>query len=124
MADRRKVIFCYESTSRLVLRGYKLVRRPSGVSRYDSRYIIKTVKHPKSVMVWGVFSEDKGRGGIYFLPKNVTMRGLRMYVNINIPLLLMCIVALFILFHQAINRSHGPGWYQAPWFWSTGHTGR
>ena len=75
MADWRKVIFCYESTSRLVLRGYKLVRSPSGVSRYDSRYIIKTVKHPKSVMVWGVFSGDKGRGGLYFLPKSVTMRG-------------------------------------------------
>ena len=75
MADWRKVIFCYESTSRLVLRGYKLVRRPSGVSRYDSKYIIKTVKHPKSVMVWGVFSGDKGRGGLYFLPQNVHERG-------------------------------------------------
>ena len=75
MADWGKVMFCNESTSRLVLRGYKLVRRPSGVSRYDSRYIIKTVKHPKSVMVWGDFSGDKGRGGLYFFPKNVTMRG-------------------------------------------------
>ena len=42
MADWRKVMFCNESSSRLVLRGYKLVRRPSGVSRYDSMYIIKT----------------------------------------------------------------------------------
>ena len=78
MADWRKVIFCNESTSRLVLRGYnyyKVVRRPSGVSRYDSRYISKTVKHPKSIMVWGVFSGDKGRWGLYFLPTNVTMRG-------------------------------------------------
>ena len=75
MADWRKVMFCDESTSRLVLRGYKLVHRPSGVSRYDSRYIIKTVKHPKSVMVKGAFSGDKSRGGLYFLPKNVTMRG-------------------------------------------------
>ena len=75
MADWRKVMFCNESTSRLVLRGYKLVRRPSGVSRYDTRYIIKTVKHPKSVMVWGDFSGDKGRGGLYFIPKKVTMRG-------------------------------------------------
>ena len=75
MADWRKVMFCNESTSRLVLRGYKLVRRPSGVSRYNSRYIIKTVKHPKSVMVWGDFSGDKGRGGLYFIPKKVTMRG-------------------------------------------------
>ena len=74
MADWNKVVFCDKSTSRLVLRGYKLVRRPSGVSRYDSRYIIKTVKHPKSVMMRGVFSGDNGRGGLYFLPKNVTMR--------------------------------------------------
>ena len=75
MADWGKVMFCNESTSRLVLRGYKLVRRPSGVSRYDSRYIIKTVKHPKSVMVWGDFSGEKGREGLCFIPKKVTMRG-------------------------------------------------
>ena len=59
-------MFCDESTFRLVLRGYKMVGRPSGVSRYDSRYIIKTVKHPKIVMVWGDFSGYKGRGGFYF----------------------------------------------------------
>ena len=75
MADWRKVIFSDESKFRLDLGRYKLVRRPSGVSRYDSRYIIKTVKHPKSVMMWGAFSGDNGRGGLYFLPKNVTMRG-------------------------------------------------
>ena len=75
MADGRKVMFSDESTFRLVRGRYKLVRRPSGVSRYDSRYIIKTVKHPKSVMVWGDFGEDKGRGDLYFLPNNVTMRG-------------------------------------------------
>ena len=38
MADWRKVMFCNESTSRLVLRRYKLVRRPSGVSRYGSHH--------------------------------------------------------------------------------------
>ena len=75
MADWRKVMFCDESTSRFVLRGYKLVRRPSGVSRSDSMYVIKNVKQPKSVMVWCAFSGDKGRVGLYFLPKNVTMRG-------------------------------------------------
>ena len=66
MADWRKVMFSDESTSRLVLRWYKLVRRPSEVSRYDSRYIIKTVKHPKSVMVWDAFSGDKGKGVYIF----------------------------------------------------------
>ena len=75
MADWGEVMFSDESTFRLVREQYKLVRRPSGVSRYDSRYIIKTVKHPKSVMVWGAFREDKGRGDLYFLPNNVTMRG-------------------------------------------------
>ena len=75
MADWRKVMFSDESTFRLVRGGYKLVRRPQGVSRYDSKYTIKTVKHPESVMVWGAFSGNKGRGGLYFLPKNVTMRG-------------------------------------------------
>ena len=75
MSDWRKVMFCNKSTSRLVLRGYKLVRRPSGVSRYDSRYIIKTVEHPKNVMVWGDFSGDNGRGGLYCILKKVTMRG-------------------------------------------------
>ena len=75
MADWKKVMFCDESTSWLILRRYKMVRRPSGVSRYDSRYIIKTVKHHKSVMVRGAFSGDKGRGGLYFLLKNATMRG-------------------------------------------------
>ena len=75
MRDWRNVMFCDESTSQLVLRGYTLVRKPSGVSRYESRYIIKTVKHPQSVMVWGAFIGDKCRGGLNLFPKNVTMRG-------------------------------------------------
>ena len=68
MADWRIVMFCDESLPRLVLRGYKLVRRPLGVSGYDFRYIIKTVKHPKNVMVWAAFTGDKGRGGFIFSP--------------------------------------------------------
>ena len=75
MADWRKVMFSDESTFRLVRGRYKLVRRPSGVSRYDFRYIIKTVKHPKNVMMWGAFSGGKARGYIYFLPNNVTIKG-------------------------------------------------
>ena len=76
MADWRKVMFSNESTSRLVLRGYKLVRRPSGVSRYDSRNIIKTVKHPRASWC-GVISVEIRVEGVYFFifPKNVTMRG-------------------------------------------------
>ena len=74
MADWIKVMFSDESTFRLVRGGYKLVRKPQGVSRYDSKYTIKAVKHPESVMVWGAFSGDEGPGGFYFLPKNITMR--------------------------------------------------
>ena len=66
MADWRKVLFSDESTFQLVRGRYKLVRGLSGVSRYDSRYIIKTLKHPKRVMVLGAFSGDKGRGFYIF----------------------------------------------------------
>ena len=66
MTAWRKVMFYDGSTSRLVRGGYKLVHRDSGVSRYDSRYIIKTVKRPKSVMVLGAFSGYKGGRGLYF----------------------------------------------------------
>jgi hypothetical protein len=52
------------------------VRRPNGSNCFDPRYTAKTVKHPDSVMVWGCFSA-KGRGCIYFLPKNATMNGER-----------------------------------------------
>ena len=68
MADWRKVMFCNESTSRLVLRGYNLVRRPSGVSRYDSRYIIKTVKYPPRASWCGVISVRIRLEGVYIFP--------------------------------------------------------
>ena len=53
------------------------MRRPEGSDRFDSRYTTKTVKHPDSVMVWGCFTGSVGRGGLFFLPKNVTMNGER-----------------------------------------------
>ena len=49
------------------------MRRPSTVSRYLSKYTVKTVKHPASVMIWGCFSGRGGRGSLFFLPKNETM---------------------------------------------------
>lgn len=64
-----------KSTFQLVRGASKVVRRPSTVSRYDPQYTVKTIKHPDSVMIWGCFSGEKGRGGLYFLPKNVTMKG-------------------------------------------------
>jgi hypothetical protein len=46
------------------------IRSPQGSNRYDSRYTVKTVKHPDSIMVWGSFSGTLGSAGLYFLPKN------------------------------------------------------
>lgn len=67
-------MFSDESTFRMFRAGSKTVRRPGSVSRYDPRYTVKTVKHPDSVMLWGAFSGNKGRGWLYFLPKNATMK--------------------------------------------------
>ena len=44
------------------------------MSQYDPRYTIKAVKHPESLTVWEYFSDAKGRGGLYFFPKNVTVK--------------------------------------------------
>jgi transposase len=71
------VMFSDESTFRIINSRSTKVRRPSTVSRYKQRYTITTVKHSPSVMVWGCFSGQKGRGGLYFLPKNCTMNGER-----------------------------------------------
>ena len=64
-----------ESTFRLVRGVPKLVWCPSTASRYDSTFIFKTIKHTASVIVWSAFSGKKGRAGMYFLSKNVTMKG-------------------------------------------------
>ena len=70
----RKVMFSDESTFPLVKRQSKVIRRPINVPRHDPRYTVKTAKHSDGVMVWGAFSGTHGRGGLYLLPKNVTMR--------------------------------------------------
>ncbi|XP_072401695.1 uncharacterized protein [Diabrotica undecimpunctata] len=70
----KKVMFSDESTFRLIKGSSKFVRRPNTASRYDSKFTVKTVKYPKSVMAWGAFSGNKGRARLYFLTKNVTMR--------------------------------------------------
>jgi len=49
------------------------VRRPIN-QRYNSRYVVPTVKQAPTTMVWGCFS-GKGRGAIWFMPKNTTING-------------------------------------------------
>lgn len=53
-------------------KGAMFVRRLPG-TRYDPNNCVATVKHSPSVMVWGSFSAC-GRGNLWFLPPNTTMR--------------------------------------------------
>jgi transposase len=75
--DWSKVMYSDESTFRCMRATMKRMRRPVGSDRFDSRYTVKTVKYPASLMVWACFSGSYGRGGIFFLPPNVTMNGER-----------------------------------------------
>ena len=74
-------MFSDESTFTLVRGVPKMVRLPSNASRYDPKFTVETMKHPGCVMVWGAFSRNRGRAGVYFLPKNITMKG---SIHINI----------------------------------------
>ena len=71
--DWMKVMFSDESSFNVVRCKARKVRRPVG-ERFNPKFITPTVKHPESVMVWGCFSGVGGRGGLFFLPKKVTMR--------------------------------------------------
>ena len=71
-----KVMFSDESRFVTFSNRRRSVRRPLGSDRNDPRFTQKTVKHPASVMVWGCFSA-KGRGGLRFLEKGVTMNSER-----------------------------------------------
>lgn len=77
----KKVMFSDEITFKLVRGGSKIVHRPSTASRYDLKCTIKTIKHPDDITMWGAFSGNKGRGGLYFFPKNLTMKASN-YVNV------------------------------------------
>jgi hypothetical protein len=79
-ADWGNVMYLDESTFRCIWSIKFRVRRTPGFNRLDSWYTVKTVKHPDSVMVWGYFTGDVGRGGLYFLPKNATMNSERYQV--------------------------------------------
>ena len=57
------------------------VIHPKVSLRYDKNFTLKTMRHPTSVMVWGCYSGNMGKGDLNFLPKNVTMRGDN-YVNV------------------------------------------
>lgn len=70
----RKVLFSDESTFKCVRPRPRRIRRPKNSNRCSPQYTCKTVKHPDGVMVWGSFSGTLGRAGLFFLPKNMTMK--------------------------------------------------
>ena len=72
-----KVSYTDESTFRLFRGGIKYVRRRAGSDRFDQKFTRKTVKHPGSVMAWGMFDGAAGRGGLDFLKKGTTMNATR-----------------------------------------------
>ena len=66
----KKVMFSDESNFQVFRMGSTTVPRPRTSDRFERRYTVPTVKHPESVILWGRFSGNKERGGLYFLPKN------------------------------------------------------
>jgi hypothetical protein len=67
------VMFSDESTFSQFSSYVRHVRRPPG-QRYNLRYVVPTVKQAPTVMVWAGFS-GRGRGGMWFMPKNTTING-------------------------------------------------
>ncbi len=95
------VMFSDESTFRTMRIVQRLVTRPIGSYRYNSKYMVKTMKHPNSIMVWSCFTGKMGRGGLYFLPKDTTMNGER-YIN-------MLFMALHWATHSLPHLKEGEG---------------
>jgi hypothetical protein len=64
------------STFRVIRVMRTLVRRPIRSNCYSRQFMVKTIKHLDSGMVWGSFS-PAGHGGFYFLPRNTMMNAER-----------------------------------------------
>jgi len=62
-----------ESNFQVFKMGSTTVRCPRSSDRFGPWYTVPTIKHPQLVMVWGCFSGEKGKGDLYFLPKNKKM---------------------------------------------------
>ena len=62
-------MFSDESTFTLVRGVLKMVRRVVNQSQCDPKLTIKAMRDPGSVIVWGVFSKNLGRAGLYSLLK-------------------------------------------------------
>ena len=67
VSDWENVLWTDESTFQQFGTCVRHVRRPPG-QQLNQRYVVQTMKHPPSQMIWGA-------AGLYFLPKNTTMNG-------------------------------------------------
>jgi hypothetical protein len=77
--DWMQVMFSDESTFSQFRSTTKQVRRPKN-QRYNIRYVVPTVKKAPTTMIWASFC-GRGRGGIWFMPKNTTING-QVYLSI------------------------------------------
>ena len=78
-ADWHRVMFSDETTVSQYNYNQKYVRRPPG-KRYDSKYVIGTVKFPAKTMIWGSIAAS-GRGSLWFAPPSSTING-RAYLSL------------------------------------------
>lgn len=95
--DWQKVMFSDESTFSQFGTHLHRVRRPAN-ERYNSRYTIKTIKHPQKIMVWGCFSAS-GRGTLHFMKQGETVNA-RKYIEVLEDRL------------SATMTIHGTTWFQ------------
>lgn len=78
-ADWEAVMFSDECTVCQFQTHATTIRRPPN-SRYNKRYVLPTVKHPESVMIWGSITA-RGRAGLWFLPPKTTMNA-KIYLDL------------------------------------------
>lgn len=71
----RRVLWSDESAIQSFGSRILRIRRPS-CQRYNPRYVVSSMKHPESVMVWGCLS-SQGRSALSFIPPKVTLNGER-----------------------------------------------
>lgn len=69
--DWQKVLFSDECMIKQFANYSQHVRRPTG-KRYNPRFVVPTVKHSPSLMVWGCISAE-GCGNLWFMPPSTTI---------------------------------------------------
>ena len=73
--DWSRCLFSDESTFRVLPpMGARWVRRVRGESRFLSKYLGKRLRVTEGVAVWGCFSQQGGKGNLFFLDAKETLR--------------------------------------------------